>query len=87
MSETQAPHDPIEDEDDEIVLEPPIYPETQDTAEQRRAYVLDKLTQCGDAPGIDGKVFVGNLDLVSKWLETGAVPEEKQKRKLQAVPA
>lgn len=64
-----------------------VYPDTQDIAEQRRAYVLDKLTQCGDAPGIDGRVFVGNLDLVSKWLETGSVPEEKPKRTLKAVPA
>lgn len=89
MSETQAPHDPIEeDEDDEIQVEKlPEYPDWADNAEQRRAYVLDCLTQCGDAPGIDGRVFVGNLDLVSKWLETGAVPEEKQKRKLQAVTA
>ena len=67
--------------------EPPTYPDLQSIDEQRRAYVLDCLTQCGDAPSIDGRVFVGNLELVSRWLETGAVPDEKQKRKLQAVPA
>lgn len=73
--------------DTQVTLEPPEYPDGQDIAERRRAYVLDCLTQCGDAPAIDGRVFVGNLDLVCRWLETGSLPEEKQKRKLQAVPA
>ena len=63
----------------QIVVEPPVYPEMQSVAEQRRAYVLDCLTQCGDASSIEGKVLVANLDLVSKWLENGTVPATRLK--------
>lgn len=72
-------------DDPQVIVEPPAYPELQPIGEQRRAYVLDCLTQCGDAPSIDGRVFVNNLDLILRWLETGTVPEEKPKRSLQAV--
>jgi len=65
--------------DTTVTLEPPEYPDRQDIDERRRAYVLDCMTQCGDAPSIDGKVFVGNLDLVCKWLEKGAVPAARLK--------
>ncbi len=70
----------------EIAVEPPAYPDTVSEDELRRAFVLECMTSCGDAPSIDGRVFVANLDLVCQWLKSGAVAAtEKPKRGLKAV--
>lgn len=75
------------DGDTQITLEPPAYPDSQPLDEQRRAFVLECLTQCGDAPSIDGRIFVNNCDLVYAWLESRAVPEIEKQKRLQAVKA
>lgn len=68
--------------DDEIVEAEIIgYPDCAELDEQRRAYVLQCLTSCGDAPSIDGNVFVANLVLVDAWLRTGAAPTKERKLK------
>lgn len=71
----------------EIAVEALSYPDTACADEQRRAFVLECMTSCGDAPSIDGRVLVANLELVCQWLKCGAVaaPTEKSKRALKAV--
>lgn len=71
----------------EIAVEASAYPDTVCEDEQRRAFVLECMTSCGDAPSIDGRVFVANLELVCQWLKSGAAAAatEKPKRALKAV--
>lgn len=66
--------------DEEIAIDPVTYPQEQDIDEQRRAYVLECMTACGDAPSIDGRIFVSNLNMVTEWLKSGALPEQKRPR-------
>lgn len=67
-------------DEEEIAVDPIAYPQEQDTDEQRRAYVLDCMTQSGDAPSIDGRIFVANMNLIAEWLRSGTVQEPDRRR-------
>lgn len=71
------------EQEDEIEAEAELlaYPEWAEQDEQRRAFALQCMTSCGDAPSIDGHVFVANLVLVDAWLKTGAAPTKERKLK------
>lgn len=76
--------DPQEfDEEREIAVETPVYPDAQETDEQRRAYALQCYTACGDAHSMDGTEFVRTLALIDAWLKAGTVPDQSRKTKPQ----
>lgn len=52
----------------------PTYLDSASIDEQRRAYVLECMTACGDASAIHGAIFVENLNHVCEWLKTAIVP-------------
>jgi len=72
-------------DEDEIEIEADLlgYPDTVETEEQRRAYVL-RYIGSGE---IDGKVLVENCAIVEQWLKTGETPKAKDRPKIAPVKA
>ena len=48
---------------------------TTDPDEHRRAYIIPLMADAN----IDGRILVGNMDLVYQWLKNGTVPESRKK--------
>lgn len=54
-----------------------VYPDLQGEAEQRRAFILERLTEAGDAAQIDGRILVENMAAVERFLIDGSIPPPK----------
>ena len=84
MSESIPAHDPQEvDEDDEIEVEIPIYPDEQDIAEQRRFHVAQAIGYA--ASELDARTFGEYVLILCDVIEHGRLPDAKPKRNLKPV--
>lgn len=70
------PEDEPEGDEPEIVVEPPQYFWTNDPDEQRRAFIIETMSDAD----IDGPVLVSNMEAVFQWLKNGTVSAPKAKK-------
>ena len=71
-------------ENEEVAVEPIVYPGSADDDEQRRAFVLEQFAGC--ASDMTEEVFVAFLKLGEGYLKDGTLPAQRRPRpKLQPV--
>ena len=52
-----------------------------DTDQRIRLFVLKHYSSSGDPPGIEGRIFIENMEAIFTWIKEGKVPAKPRERK------